>query len=88
MSYTGAKLEEIIGIQNKLDEANNLRDALLDRKSAKNKIIDELDDLIGVLDEIDQRDIDNTEIEGILAKVKNLNDDSDALDIQSQKRTS
>ena len=65
MSYTGAKLEEILSVQKKLDEANHLRDALLERKSAKNKKMDELDDLIGVLDEIEQRNVEGSEISGI-----------------------
>ena len=50
--------------------------------------MEELDDLIGVLDEVESRNVSQNEIGGILFRIKAINEEVDAIDIQGQKRVS
>ena len=46
----------------------------------------ELDDLIGILDEVEQRNVSEDEISNILNIIKGINEEVDAIDFSSQKR--
>lgn len=48
----------------------------------------ELDDLIGILDEVEQRNVSEDEISNILNRIKGINEEVDAIDFSSQKRVS
>ena len=74
-SYRHVDLEEIEALGKKQEEAEILKEKLSKQKEEKEKKGKELEKLIENLNEVETREVNQEEIEDILAKIKSLDED-------------